>query len=52
VQRIIVLHHGAMLSDGAPHDVINDPEVIRAYIGNKFAQRYRGEFGADASPSN
>jgi branched-chain amino acid transport system ATP-binding protein len=52
VKRIIVLHHGAMLSDGAPRDVINDPEVIKAYIGIKFAQRYRNEFGADASPSD
>jgi branched-chain amino acid transport system ATP-binding protein len=52
VKRIIVLHHGAMLSDGAPRDVINDPEVIKAYIGNKFAQRYRNEFGVDATPSD
>jgi branched-chain amino acid transport system ATP-binding protein len=52
VKRIIVLHHGAMLSDGAPRDVINDPEVIKAYIGNKFAQRYRNEIGVDASPSD
>ena len=49
VKRIIVLHHGAMLSDGAPRDVINDPEVIKAYIGNKFAQRYRDEFGGVAT---
>ena len=49
VKRIIVLHHGAMLSDGAPRDVINDPEVIKAYIGHKFAQRYRNEFGGDAT---
>ena len=45
VDRIVVLHHGAMLSDGTPRDVINDPEVIKAYIGSKFAQRYRNEFG-------
>jgi branched-chain amino acid transport system ATP-binding protein len=50
VKRIVVLHHGAMLSDGAPRDVINDPEVIKAYIGNKFAQRYRNETGGGAAP--
>src|ERR1700683_3652389 len=52
VKRIIVLHHGAMLSDGAPRDVVDDPEVIKAYIGKKFAQRYRKEFGADVKPSD
>ena len=46
VKRIVVLHHGSMLSDGAPEAVINDPRVIQAYIGTKFAQRYRTEFGS------
>jgi branched-chain amino acid transport system ATP-binding protein len=41
VGRIVVLHHGAMLSQGPPQDVINDPAVIKAYLGNKFAQRHQ-----------
>jgi branched-chain amino acid transport system ATP-binding protein len=40
VSRIIVLHHGAKLSEGRPADVLRDPTVIKAYIGNKFAQRF------------
>jgi branched-chain amino acid transport system ATP-binding protein len=43
VRRLVVLHHGAMLSDGRPLEVINDPAVIKAYLGTKFAQRHQGE---------
>jgi branched-chain amino acid transport system ATP-binding protein len=42
--RIVVLHHGALLSEGLPNEVLNDPAVIKAYLGNKFAQRHRAEF--------
>jgi branched-chain amino acid transport system ATP-binding protein len=31
VSRLVVLHHGALLSDGAPSVVLNDPAVIKAY---------------------
>ncbi len=41
VKRIVVLHHGAKLSDGAPSQVMNDPAVVKAYIGHKFAQRFQ-----------
>jgi branched-chain amino acid transport system ATP-binding protein len=43
VRRLLVLHHGAMLSDGPPHAVLNDPAVIKAYLGTKFAQRHQAE---------
>jgi branched-chain amino acid transport system ATP-binding protein len=40
-QRILVLHHGELISAGAPNAVINDPQVIEAYLGSKFAERQR-----------
>lgn len=43
VRRLVVLHHGAMLSDGHPVDVIKDAAVIKAYVGTKFAQRHQAD---------
>jgi ABC-type branched-subunit amino acid transport system ATPase component len=31
--RMVVLHAGTLLAQGAPDDVINDPEVMRVYMG-------------------
>ena len=46
VRRLVVLHHGAKLSDGSPYDVLNDPAVVKAYLGTKFAQRHQAELEA------
>jgi len=32
-QRVVVLVSGKKIADGAPQDVIRDPEVERAYLG-------------------
>jgi branched-chain amino acid transport system ATP-binding protein len=39
-QRAVVLHHGAVVSEGPTDQVFRDQRVIEAYLGNKFAKRF------------
>jgi branched-chain amino acid transport system ATP-binding protein len=36
--RILVLHHGRKLAEGKPSEVATNPDVLREYLGARFAQ--------------
>jgi len=35
--RIVVLDRGTLIADGDPMTVLNDPAVVRAYLGRQRA---------------
>jgi branched-chain amino acid transport system ATP-binding protein len=37
--EICVLHHGEVLTCGAPQAVLSDPRVVQAYLGTRYAQQ-------------
>jgi branched-chain amino acid transport system ATP-binding protein len=37
--RAVVLHFGQTLAEGRPHDVLREPRVIEAYLGERYAKR-------------
>lgn len=38
-ERMTVLNHGRRIAEGVPHEVRRDPEVIKAYLGEKLSER-------------
>ncbi len=46
VERVIVLHQGRKIADDTPHNVVRNPEVIEAYLGDEMAEPEAEEVAA------
>jgi branched-chain amino acid transport system ATP-binding protein len=42
-ERVLVLHHGQLIAEGRPAEIVRNSKVVEAYLGQKFAERFGGD---------
>jgi len=39
---VVVLHHGELIAEGPPTEVMRNPKVVQAYLGKRYAAQAEG----------
>jgi lipopolysaccharide export system ATP-binding protein len=37
IDRASIIHEGQLLREGTPHEIVDDPEVRRVYLGDRYS---------------